>query len=154
MSDYNPIENPYKWGSENLSKPRFEAFKRALTELQNNKWTPEYSAIWQELQNVERAFHAKQAEEIGAIYEQERKERAAIEQQIKELQAKDRAIRDEAAEKVSELRSKVYSDPDYKAKDEQLKEAAKHSKALFVPKLANLIDKYAAAQKASDIKSA
>ena len=154
MSDYNPIENPYKWANDNLSKPRAEAFKRAYKELERSRWTDEHAAIWRELQNVERAFDAKQAEEIGAIYEQEQQERAIIEQQIRELQAKDRAIRDAAAEKVSEIHSRVYSDPDYKATRERLDKAAKHSKTLFAPKVANLIDKYAAAQKASDIKSA
>lgn len=154
MSEYNPVENPWKWASENLSKPRAEAFKRAYRELERHRWTDTHSQFWRELQNIEREFRAKQSEEVGAIYQQEQAEVAEIEKQIKELHAKVREIESEARERVEKIHSKVYSDPAYQAKSEQLKKAAMHSKVLFTPKVQALIDKYAAAQLASDTKSA
>lgn len=154
MNDYNPVENPWKWASENLSKPRAEAFKRAYRELERHRWSDTYLQFWRELQNIERAFISKQSEEIGAIYEQERAEVAEIENQIRELQNKAATIREQARERVSEIHLRVYSDPAYKAKNEQVKKAAMHSKVLFTPKVQALIDKYAAAQLASDTKSA
>lgn len=154
MSDYNPVENPWRWASENLSKPRAEAFKRAYRELERYRWTPEHFQQWRELQNIEREFRAKQADEVGAIYQQEQAEVTEIEKQIKELHAKVREIQSEARERVEKIHSKVYSDPAYQAKSEEVKKSAMHSKALFTPKVQALIDKYATAQLASDTKSA
>lgn len=138
--------NPYRWAQENLSTNRALAFKRALRELEADKWSDEHKAEYRKSEEIRIAF-AKSNREVTDQLEKNAYEAAdALEKQAHELLNKARDIRNDIREKISELNAKVYDTEEYKAQQEKVRELWRKDDEVFQPKVQALMDKYLKAQ--------
>lgn len=135
-------QNAYAWARKNLSKARYQAFDRQMSELGRNKTSAEYRAAWKVTQEIESAHLRAKADEVQAIYDQANQATAEIDKQIAELHAQKKQIADEMSDRVTRLRIAVYATEEYKAADAKRMEEGKKDLEIFLPKVQKLMQKF------------
>lgn len=138
--------NYYKWASETLSKPRARAFKNALQEIDNSKWSAEHREARAAVDAIAQAHDKAVWPQVTEIQNQARAQVAAIEEQIRQLHEQAREINKQADDAVWALRGAVYKTIEYTAASELASALWHRDDDAVEPKRRALMEKYAAAQ--------
>lgn len=138
--------NPRKWAEENLSAPRARAFKNALRELEDKKFSSEFWEARNNEDKMRREFALSKREETEAILSKAHQESEELEKQARLLMTQASKVRDEAREEVSRIISGVYETEEYKAEHARASEIWHRDDAIFQPKVLALMEKYQEAQ--------
>lgn len=135
-------QNPYAWAKNNLSEKRAAVFYKALRKLDNQKHSTEY---WDAMRKVDAIAddyfraHYDRATEIENETEAECRE---IDRQINELYTKQRALREEARNKVAAIRMGAYQLPEYKFATMQMAKIGQKEQEAHLPKVVALMQNY------------
>ncbi len=140
--------SPYWWAKENLSEPRFRAFWKAYTELENAKFSKEYRNARCKEEEIRIAYVRANLERTDAIEAKAREEATELEKQAGELMSKAQELRERAFKEKVEIQSEVYETEEYKAQRAKVSELWRKDDEIFQPKVQALKDKYLKAQEA------
>lgn len=138
--------NLYSWASENLSEQRARAFKNALREIDNDKFSDEWREAQRELGAIVSAHEVAVKNDVATVQTQAQAQLDTILAQIAELQAKADAIRSERDDKVMRIRCAVYKSAEYAAQEEITSALWRRDDEAVEPKRQALVAKYSAAQ--------
>ena len=138
--------NPRKWAEENLSAPRARAFKNALRELEDKKFSSEFWEARNNEDKMRREFALSKREETDEIQRKAHQKSEELEKQAKLLMIQASKVRDEAREEVSRIISGVYETEEYKAENAKASELWHKDDAIFQTKVLALMEKYQEAQ--------
>jgi len=140
--------SPYLWAKENLSEPRFRAFWKAYTELENAKFSKEYRSANCKEEEIRIAYVRANLERTDAIETKAWEEATELEKQAGELMSKAQELRERAFKEKVKIQSEVYETEEYKAQRAKTSELWRRDDEIFQPKVQALKDKYLKAQEA------
>lgn len=135
-------KNAYAWAKKNLSEKRAAAFYNALRKLDNEKYSPEYWEAMRKVDAVQDDYFRSQYDRVTEIENETDAQCREIDQQINELYTKQRALREEARNKVSTIRMGAYQLPEYKFATMQMAKIGQKEQEAHLPKVAALMQKY------------
>jgi cysteinyl-tRNA synthetase len=139
-------QNLFGWANQALSVSRARAFANALVEINNNKFSAQWSEASEVVNTIERDARIARADEIKAIETATRQKQAEIEAQIEALRSEQAATREAGDAAVDAIRSEINKTPALVEARETLSALWRRDDQAVEPLRQALVAKYIAAQ--------
>jgi len=139
-------QNLFGWAQQALSTSRARAFENALLEINDKKFSAEWSETSTAANAIERDARIARADEIKAIETAARQKREEIEAQIEALRSEQAAIREAGDAAVDAVRREINQTPALVEAREVLSALWNRDDQAAEPQRQALVAKYIAAQ--------
>jgi hypothetical protein len=138
--------NYHVWARENLSTPRARAFSKALSEIDNSKWSEEYKEARLVVDGIEHAHAVAVQAQLEEIAVEAEAQAAELRNQLRGIQSKLTALYNDAEAARMKVRTAVYASPEYVAAADKVSELWQRDDDAVEPLRQALVEKYSKAQ--------